>query len=416
MALLKLFFLLMLLLPTAYQAPRGVVLLMVLLATLNIKAKLKVSKEVGIVWCLTFVVSLFSFLHGLLAGNPGALANVTVFLIWPTLYLYFMLRSHSFKVLDGLLTTLFYGSTFIVLFNFVMLLNELTFHVGFLTAIGELLNYQYNVGITEGFMEYNTPTQSLLPYTLYFSAILFLLNPKHLRNKKIYLIIIFLFSMIDILLSNRRAMWVVIAALPLVLLVMFYSLPQGKKVTSKIIVISVFAACVLLGTAFYMLDLEYVFSEISSILDFSGDDSNYERTMQFRSMFKDFVDNPLFGCGMGYVSSYIRTPDHPWEYELVYNYLLSVVGIIGFTIYLGSVLWIYFKSYKLAKRNELYASILYPQIGGLFSFLVINATNPYLLKFDFLWILFLPVVSINTILITSKDRNKKNVQESFCIS
>lgn len=68
---------------------------------------------------------------------------------------------------------------------------------------------------------------------------------------------------------------------------------------------------------------------------------------------------------------------------MIRNYLLSVVGIIGFTIYLGSVLWIYFKSYKLAKRNELYASILYPQIGGLFSFLVINATNPYLLKFVF---------------------------------
>lgn len=416
MAFLRLFFILMLLLPTAYQAPRGALLLLIVLFSFSYKKKLFIHKEVGGWWILTFAVSLLSIIYSVAIGNPGALANVTVFLVWPTLYLYFMMRCHSLDVLIALLKTLVYCGLFLGVFNFIMLFNEFIFHIGFLSSIGEVLNYNYNVGITEGFVEYNTPSQSLLPYVMYFSATLLLLNPDILGVKKKYIIFSSIFAIIDILLSNRRAMWITIGLLPALLFVMFRTLPEGKKVTSKILIISIAALLVLTVTVYYMLDVEYLINEISSISDFSGDESNYERTMQFRSLTRDFLDKPLFGCGIGYASSYVRTPEHPWEYEMVYNYLLSCVGIVGFTIYLLSVCWIYIKSYFKARVNILYKNILYPQLAGLFAFIVINATNPYLLKFDFLWILFLPIVSLNMILISSKKCKENYEKESVSIS
>jgi hypothetical protein len=39
--------------------------------------------------------------------------------------------------------------------------------------------------------------------------------------------------------------------------------------------------------------------------------------------------------------------------------------------------------------------IMLPLSVGLAAFLIANATNPYLLKFDFMWALFLPLALIN---------------------
>lgn len=415
----------MLIVPTAFQIPRGVLLVLIIFLSVTSNSKMYVPKVVGRWWLATFVISVISLTYSLIRGNPGAIPNVTIFFAWPLLYLYFMMRCNSINVIKKLQNTLLYGFFFVASFNFFMLLNEFYFHIGILSDIGEQLNCKYNVGITEGFFEYYTPSQSLLPYILYYIAASFILTKgNELKNKKI-LIICFFLSVIDILLSNRRGMWVVMGILPIFVLLLFYFSRGIRKsvnfaIIKKITIITI-ATFVFIGViVMQFYDLDALSEEISSISDFSYNESNYERSMQAKSMAKDFYDSPLWGNGIGYVSEYVRTPDHPWEYELVYNYLLSSFGIIGFSVFIASLLWVYIKSFSISKNNKEYMILLMPQIAGLFSFLIINATNPYLLKFDFLWILYLPILTISTILKTnnlnkSNDYHLRNGEKDICI-
>jgi len=44
-----------------------------------------------------------------------------------------------------------------------------------------------------------------------------------------------------------------------------------------------------------------------------------------------------------------------------------------------------------------------PVLAGTSCFLIANATNPYLAKFDYIWVIFLPVALINIWLLDSKQ-------------
>jgi hypothetical protein len=45
-----------------------------------------------------------------------------------------------------------------------------------------------------------------------------------------------------------------------------------------------------------------------------------------------------------------------------------------------------------------------PVLAGMTCFLIANATNPYLGKFDCLWVIFLPIALINYGLLNSNAR------------
>ena len=48
------------------------------------------------------------------------------------------------------------------------------------------------------------------------------------------------------------------------------------------------------------------------------------------------------------------------------------------------------------------AGLLIPTLSGLFCFLIINATNPYLASFDYLWVVFLPVAILNAYILRGR--------------
>ena len=137
--------------------------------------------------------------------------------------------------------------------------------------------------------------------------------------------------------------------------------------------------------------------ELLSTFDMESNESNLERVLQNKSLLNDFWNSPIIGQGIGFVSSYVRTPDHPWEYELVYQYLLASFGLLGMLVLCMPFVWVLKTSIDIVKKTGKYAELIIPAISGSFVFLLINATNPYLLKFDFLWIFFLPIIVLNQI-------------------
>jgi hypothetical protein len=101
------------------------------------------------------------------------------------------------------------------------------------------------------------------------------------------------------------------------------------------------------------------------------------------------------GHGLGAGASVVRAIDAPWAYELVYAALLFQAGLVGMVLYGVGVLWIFVAGIGVVRQIPQSASIMLPLLAGLAGFLIANATNPYLLKFDYLWALFLPIAAIN---------------------
>lgn len=398
--LLVFFFSLMLLFPATFQAIRGVLLLLLVIASLKIAQRgLWVGKGAVRWWIFTLLVSIISMFWGLANENPGALTTWTVYVLWPLLYLYFAGCNNKLKLIEGLERTIINVGLYVLVINIIFLFNAGFLQIGIMNQIAEFLNYRFNVA--GAYVEFNTPSQSLIPYLLFFATTLLLLGSQTLRIKRMKLVLIIILSFVAILLSRRRIMWLIVLALPFVeIIFLYYYDRKSSKITKqigKILLISFVALGVMFIGISYFLDVEDLTSEFLSSFDFDGDASNYERTLQSRSLHNDFLNNPILGRGQGFVSSYIRTPDKPWEYELTYDYILGSHGIIGFGVYLFATLWIFVKSKSIIYKSRQYIYILLPQLTGLFIFLIINETNPYMNKFDFLWILFLPVVTINTI-------------------
>ena len=125
------------------------------------------------------------------------------------------------------------------------------------------------------------------------------------------------------------------------------------------------------------------------------------RVNQFYALMNDLYKHPLFGNGVGFVSSIIRNPDIPWAYELVYIKLLASFGVIGFAFYL---LILYLMTLNLIKKDKTLILYVFPTVIVF----IANFSNPYLTRFDNMWIYFISLIAYNVIL-NDKDLEKGGV-------
>ena len=139
--------------------------------------------------------------------------------------------------------------------------------------------------------------------------------------------------------------------------------------------------------------------------DFSGAYSASLRAEQFFTLYNGWQQTPLFGTGHGASAlGPLRSAEMPWAYELSYAALLFHTGIIGFLIYSSGVIYIFWMGLKIIRSGHWLGIYMLPVLVGTTCFLIANATNPYLEKFDYIWVIFLPVALIN-IWLLNKDEN-----------
>jgi len=63
----------------------------------------------------------------------------------------------------------------------------------------------------------------------------------------------------------------------------------------------------------------------------------------------------------------------------------------------------------IGSNNVFFVKIAFPTLVGMISFLIGNATNPYLGKFDFMWVIFVPVLIINLYKLENRKKLEKNI-------
>lgn len=337
-------------------------------------------------WFILYLICNFvPFFMGFVMGNPGYSYYFASYFLWPILYFFLFLtinlrfyKTFHLYLKIGTYVVVSIGLIAFFLFNFV----------GYTGSFLLLLpSYIPNltlpvVTITEGCVN------SIIFLYSYF-IVYTLLNKE--RN---YLLLLLCF--VFVLITTRRIIYV-----ELILAVVLYfvfakasHIEVGKKILWTLLILFL----VFMVAAVYLIE-QFEFFELSEVLDFidnKSEDSDGLRVDQYNDLIKGWSNHPILGSGTGINASEASSRSEiPGAYELTYVAILFERGIVGFTLYMGLLLFMNIKSLKVLKRYAASRKYLLPMIVAVDMMLVANATNAYTQAFDYLWMLFIVFPLLN---------------------
>lgn len=338
------------------------------------------------------VCGLLYSTYGLIRGNPGAVRVLSLWLMWPLVYLVFSSLLSQPNGYAWLSKTYVAALTAVVLYSFLYLGN-----VSGIVPVSLYyeLDQGQDIGFHDGYVEYNLYSISSLIFLIsYYIHYLF---EKYKRSNKVsWKSVLLIFAAVILaLLTGRKAMLLVLFLLPFI--VMFSNVYLANKHGLNFR----FSGLLMLGVlVFGIASLAATFGiQYDAIVDMflggfefsSGDASATERGLQFYALVDGWLNSSiLFGAGNGASASISRSDKFPWAYELTYVYLLFSTGLVGVLVYFG---WYVYGLMRLRsairKRPDLvvYAA---PMLTASIAFCIAAASNPYFGKFDYLWIVLLP--------------------------
>lgn len=396
--LIQMFFILMLVLPTTFQSPRGAFLVVItFIAGILAFQTWRVHRDIFVIWFLTMIVGLIAVFWGVINSAPGAFKVASVYLIWPTLYLLFIGLAHDPKVIKYIESALLLGVGLATVMALVVMFAGL---VGQSSSVFPLLESQGAAfGSYDGYIEFRTYGLTTVMYGFPFVLSFILVRRGELRGIRKIVIYFLLFAIVLSLLgSGRRGFWLVILLTPFIIFPFLQLSPCRLKARSLFLLVlkSGLVASLAIPGIIAALGLDPVAVINNFIAAFQGQEaSSGVRFLQAASLWQKFTESPLIGHGLGNTVDVVRSHDTPWAYELSYLALLMQVGMVGFFVYFGAVVWVVLKGVELSRKNAEFAKLFIPLNAALCAFLIINATNPYLAKFDYLWVIFLPVALIS---------------------
>lgn len=404
--LVLLFFFFMLVTPTAFQVERGAMLALILLGAFYNYILIKrvyMHPQVFVLGLITVSYSIIGILIGVWLRAPGATAVSTVYVLWPVLYLFLIGTVQSLNFVKTLFSVVLYATIVSAVMGIFLVLDaSLGLGLG-LTLLLE--SFGSITGFYDGLVEYRLHNITTVVYAIPFAFSLLVMDSRWygtIRKRKLTWLA-FLICIPTIFLSGRRGLMLVGFLTPIIV----YSLAKLSNVrvqTYKFSMWPIIAAAAVIPILPLVIDINYdeIWRNFIASFDLTGgsDLSGSTRGAQFSVLLNEWLERPLFGHGHGaVVSGHVRNAEQPWTFELSYNALLFQVGLLGTLVYLVGILWIFATGIKIMRRSPQFAAYLLPLLSGLACFLIVNATNPYLQKFDYLWTVFLPICVINNLLL-----------------
>ena len=390
--------------PTALQAIKITFLLLSIL--LFFIAQLRQPKN-KYYWVGTVIIGLaFSLiglawsLYGLILNNPGALHVITVMVVYPLLMLFFapVFRPGDLVRIQGVM---YVASIILVGTQIIFLLSLLGLDGG---VIFSLANDMYGdiavISDSEEALSFALPSVASLIFFIPYLFFNFLLEKKINYIKLTLLLVMVLLAFM----AGRRAIYLsFILSASIVIIIVLFSIKE-KKVEYKnfirkiYIILFLVGGVILLASLMGIITFDFIYQNISSIFDFKQDLSNALRYLQFNALIDGFQENPILGAGAGAAASFSRSYEHPWAYELYYLAILFQYGLLGILPFVLGIIYLLFSMGALAIKvvsNNLKFTSLISFLSGFIAFLIATATNPYLGKFDYMWIIFIPLSIIN---------------------
>jgi len=416
-----LLFFMMLFVPTAYKLPKAglmaVILLFISIGIFLFYGRIRLHKTV-FMWTFFYLVLGFLWIvNGYIRDAPGAIRVASVFIIWPSVYLVFISGISSEKTLRTFIRVLVYVTIAIAVYDIVYVLNAIGLFPDFLFY---RLEQDPGIGLYSGFMRFKMNNISSLLFLVPFlmAAIITWGGRPDAPASGRLLWLALILGMITVLMAGRRALLLVVGFSPVIALILSYFLP-GRFLTVRNVRRFIFIIiCLLLLLIILVISLNLVVDfKISAIFnyflkgfDFLGSGkfskSANIRYEQFVALMEGWQNYPLFGGGHGAGVSLVRSREMPWAYELSYVALLFQTGLVGFTLYASGVVWIYWMGIRMIRSGNPMGRLIIPVLTGTTCFLIGTATNPYLAKYDYIWVIFLPLAFINYWLLKYKHIRK----------
>lgn len=389
--------------PTMYKEvkliPLSILIMFIFYRFTSYACSIYINKDILFLFLLNMFTGVFFILYGVINSAPGAIRVSTVMVLWPTLWILIIASIDNISIL-GKIHKIFMGSlVFIVSYAYLFFFNK----VGILpdSFFIDIYTKSHNaVGFYGNYFEL-----SLLVFASLFFLIPYYFSTMMLKRKiGVFKLFLFFLCLFLVFMSGRKAL-LFISLFSIFLLYFLIYFLRCKEIKSvfyknwrmlyKLIPLLIFFFVVLsLYTSISFDKLMEVYINAFNFSDASGNMGI--RYIQFRALLEGWMESPLFGHGLGSVASIVRSDEMPWSYELTYLALLFQVGMVGVIIYGFSVLWIFWQLIIIIKgENSQFIKITIPVFVGTLSFLIANATNPYLYKFDLMWVLFIPILIIN---------------------
>ena len=359
-------------------------------------------------------ISLIFCLEGFLRGTPGAAQCAQVYVFWPLVYLFLLTGVGKETIFSGLENTMIFSTAFIGVFGVLFFLSAVGAIPPIPFASALLSNDELSSGLYSGHVELAFPGINSLPFLVPFVLAVVLTRQK----RRLWPWMALLVALPVVILSGRRALQIVTMLSPLLVYAACCIQPSHvKKSTSPrilrtvVIVLLLIAASISVFGYFSEISVAGLGERLSAGFDFSNsmDTSASARTEQYLALTKSIQQRPFFGAGFGAADFHsVRSEAMPWAYELYYIALIFQTGLVGFAAYATGMLWIYRSAAKIIRIGE--GQQMIPAMVGMTAMLIATATNPYLVRFDGLWVIFLPLALINHWLVKNETRAERDTE------
>lgn len=384
--------------PTSYIAGKAFILVLMCIGIIfnGFTGHLTWSKKT-ITACFVFAcVGLGNSFHGFFNGNQGAVAVLTVMVFWPLVYCAASSLLLNEKSLGGLIKILFLSLGAIIAYTVIYLGHE----AGVVPSWA-YIKLDMGQDVNDLFVEYSLYNISSLFFLLPFAVTyLYMVPVKKIELRFLtYLGVIICAAIVA--LSGRRALQIIFFLTPLISLISINILRRSLGFTfrSFIQVVSYWLPKVLLLLFFLFIAANFLIKDFFDVFesnlinsfDFSSGDKEVERVEQFSSLINGWINSGvIWGAGNGGNTEIIRSHEMPWAYELTYVYLLFSTGIFGVVFYLSWFVWGVVRLRRSIIHEPKLLIYCAPLFSGVLGILVAASSNPYLGKFDYFWIIFLP--------------------------
>jgi hypothetical protein len=359
---------------------------------------------------------------GVFNGNPGALFVTPIYVFFPIAY--FLLFTSFIKSIENVVfvmkIVIFGGITIgsisilLVLISSLGIPDPLNLQNIFSTPIlfpdGSYRIIDYSNGIPK--MRFFS-TSSLVYVAPFLITLMFIKKSyveKYFSMKLVYFAAILV--TFGVLLGGRRALFLNIAIIPILIYIYGYFTKQKSINTKLFSYVVAFLLTTLLFLAFFQnanqqgsnTDSAGYTDYFFRAFDSGEEDGAYERLTQTSALLEGWWQKFWLGNGFGgFTDAIIRSERRVWEYESQYALILFSTGVIGFLSYLFITLWLFRGLFNYSAKSADLTTLILPNISGMISFLFANATNPYLQAYGHLWVIFFPISILNLAMLREKN-------------
>lgn len=193
-------------------------------------------------------------------------------------------------------------------------------------------------------------------------------------------------SLVLVALSGRRALWIVVALTPGIIVLLSRLTGSSRLMTAwgkRFLLICAAASVVGLSGIVILADTGSESAAVTRLKEaFSSED---ERTVQRPYLIGAFRESAVFGSGFGGYAGYQRNEAKPWTYELTYHTMFFNLGIVGTGFLLALFSAYFFSVIRLLKRFKSESAVPFGLLVGFCCLLLGAYSNPYLGGFDSLF-------------------------------